>query len=96
MKWILCGLTFALTVAMAVGTAAIRTGNVQLRREIERDYRRIEARKIMLRRLSVTAIEQVTPERLVVLLRSLTGPTSQGDEGSPPSEPLAGAEAPWQ
>ena len=96
MKWILCGLTFALAVALAVGTAAIRAGNVQLRRDLERDYRGIEARKIMLRRLSVLAVEQVTPERLVVLLRSLMDPAPEGPEGPHPSEPRAGAEASWQ
>jgi hypothetical protein len=76
MKWILCGLTFALAVALAVGTAAIRAGNVQLRRDIERDWRRVEARAIELRRLSVMAVEHVTPERLVVLLRSLMTPVA--------------------
>ena len=95
MKWILCGLTFALAVALAVGTAAIRAGNVQLRREIERDVRRIEARHVMVRHLAVMAVEQVTPERLVVLLRRLMGPTSPDHEVDP-SEPRAGADAPWQ
>ena len=46
MKWVLCGITFALSVALAVGTASYRAGNTKMRLQIEREYRSIEARRI--------------------------------------------------
>lgn len=71
MKWVLCGMTFALSVALAVGTASYRAGNTRLRMQIEREYRSIEARRIEVRRLSLAAAEQATPERLCDRLRAV-------------------------
>lgn len=74
MKWLLCGLTFALSVAIAIGTAALRAENIHLRKQIERDCRRIEVRRMELGRLQRLALEQGTPERLAVALRALLRP----------------------
>lgn len=92
MRWVLCGLTFALAVALAVGTVAIRAENVRLRHRLESDYRRLEARAIELRRLSVQAAESVTPERLAAALHDLlraAGARTGARAGS-------GEHAPWQ
>ncbi len=70
MKWVLCGITFALTVVLAIGTASYRAGNARLRLQLEREYRGLEARRIEVRRLSLSAAEQATPERLCDRLRS--------------------------
>ncbi len=77
MKWILCGLTFAMSVGLAIATAALRAENVHLRQQIERDCRRIEIRRMELGRLQRLAIEQATPERLVVQLRAMVRPPRQ-------------------
>lgn len=87
MKWVLCGITFALSVALAVGTASYRAGNTRLRMQIEREYRSIEARRIEVRRLSLAAAEQATPERLCDRLRAVL----LASGASAPKEP-----APWQ
>jgi hypothetical protein len=84
MRWVLCGLTFALTVALAIGTAAIRAENIRLRHRLDREYRAIEARAIELQRLSVQAVELVTPERLAASLRALVrGPARAPKEAAP-------------
>lgn len=85
MRWILAGLTFALTVCLAIGTAAIRAENVRKRRQLEREIQAIEARGIELRRLSVQAMAAATPERLADRLHQLLR------EGNP-----ALGELPWQ
>ncbi len=87
MKWVLCGITFALSVALAVGTASYRAGNTRLRMQIEREYRSIEARRIEVRRLSLAAAEQATPERLCDRLRDVL----RASVATAPKEP-----APWQ
>jgi hypothetical protein len=69
MKWVLCGITFALSVVLAVGTASYRAGNAKLRLQLEREYRSIEARMIEVRRLSLRTAELATPERLCDRLR---------------------------
>ncbi len=89
MKWALCGLTFALAVVLAIGTAAIRAGNIHLRQQLERDYRAIEARAVELGRLSAQALDQVTPERLAGALRHLIDVESERPKA-------AAVEAPWQ
>ncbi|MGE3174772.1 MAG: hypothetical protein AB7O97_19235 [Planctomycetota bacterium] len=97
MKWLLCGLTFALAVGLAVATAAIRAGNIRLRQQLERDYRRIEARAIELRRLQVLAIDQVTPERLAGELRALLRPAAGQDASAAAAAATGGQEAvSWQ
>ena len=45
-----------------------------LRKQIERDCRRIEIRRMELGRLQRLAIEQATPERLAVQLRAMVRP----------------------
>lgn len=69
MRWALCGLTFALCVALAVATASFRATNLRLRSEMERDFRALKARDIEVRRLSLLAAEHATPERLADRLR---------------------------
>ena len=90
MKWVLCGLTFALAVALAIATAAIRAGNTLVKQGIEEDYKRIDWRWTELQRLRVVAINEVTPERLAAQLRELTDPV-------PPPAAVSTEEAtPWQ
>lgn len=74
MRWLLAGLTFALTVALAIGTAAIRAENIRLRRWLDRDLLSIEDRAVELRRLSVRAMAAATPERLAEQLHRLLPP----------------------
>jgi hypothetical protein len=87
MKWVLCGITFALSVALAVGTASYRAGNTKMRLQIEREYRSIEARRIEVRRLSLAAAERATPERLCDRLRDVL----RASGAVAPKEPT-----PWQ
>jgi hypothetical protein len=87
MKWLLCGLTFALAVGLAIATAAIRAGNTLVKRQIEEERERIEWRRVERQRLHVLALNEVTPERLAQQLRALAEPASTA----------APAEAsPWQ
>jgi len=76
MKWVLCGLTFALAVALAIATAAIRSGNTLAKHQIAEESRRIEWRQTELTRLSIVALNEVTPERLAKQLRELIEPES--------------------
>jgi hypothetical protein len=71
MKWVLCGLTFALSVVLAVATVSIRAGNTRLRLELAREFRSIEARRMEVGRLSLQTAEHATPERLCDRLREL-------------------------
>jgi uncharacterized membrane-anchored protein YhcB (DUF1043 family) len=64
MRWLLAGLLFALAVALAIGTVAIRAGNAALRHRVERTYRDILDRKGELERLSIECTEAATPEHL--------------------------------
>jgi hypothetical protein len=64
MRWLLAGLLFALAVALAIGTAAIRAENAHYRRLVETTYRDILDRKIELQRLAVERLAEATPERL--------------------------------
>lgn len=82
MRWLLCGLTFALAVALAVGTAAIRAENLRERQRIDRELRKIEIRRLELQRLSVQALERATPERLAANLRSLLKQAPSAQEQS--------------
>ena len=70
-KWILCGLSFALAVALAIGTTAIRAANVHARQRLQREWNGIVLRRMELQRLSVQSIERATPERLAQSLRAL-------------------------
>jgi len=74
MRWVLCGISFALAVALAIGTAAIRADNIRERHRLERELLRIQARQLELQRLSVQALERATPERLAANLRVLMKP----------------------
>jgi hypothetical protein len=71
MKWMLCGLSFALAVALAIGTTAIRADNVHARQRLEREWNGLLLRRMELQRLSVQSIERATPERLASSLRTL-------------------------
>ena len=64
MKWLLAGLAFALAVALAIGTVAMRAGNLALRHEVELRYRAVQDRIVELRRLSVERDAAAVPERL--------------------------------
>ncbi len=68
MRWLLAGLLFALAVALAIGTVAIRAGNAALRHDVERSYHDIQDRIVELRRLSVERAEASTPECLAVAM----------------------------
>ncbi|MBX3462367.1 MAG: hypothetical protein KF830_04295 [Planctomycetes bacterium] len=64
MRWLCAGLLFALAVALAIGTVAIRAGNAALRHQVELTYADIQDRIVELRRLSVEGAEAAKPERL--------------------------------
>lgn len=67
MRWLIAGLLFALAVALAIATAAIRAGNVVRRRQIEDSYRKVDHRTVERQRLSVAVLEAASPERLAEL-----------------------------
>lgn len=71
MRWVLCGITFALSVVLAIATASFRAGNTRLRLELASEFRNLEARRMEVGRLSLLAAEQATPERLCDQLRDL-------------------------
>ena len=71
MKWILCGLTFAMAVVLAIGTASVGADNARRRFALDRDFRQLEARSIELQRLRLLSAAQSAPDRLVVHLRQL-------------------------
>lgn len=64
MRWLLAGLSFAMAVALAVGTAAVRVENAHYRRAAELAYRDCVDRWMELRRLAVERLEEGKPERL--------------------------------
>ncbi len=64
MRWLLAGLLFALAVALAIGTAAIRAENAHCRRRVDQALRDIDDRRVELTRLSVERLEAATPEKL--------------------------------
>jgi hypothetical protein len=64
MRWLLAGLLFALAVALAIATAAIRAENARCRHWIEASYRAIGDRVVELRRLSIERLDDASPERL--------------------------------
>lgn len=81
MRWLLAGLLFALTVALAIGTAAIRAENASLRRKVDQALRDIADRNVELTRLSVERLQDATPERLAdVLWRHLRAETARRAE----------------
>ncbi len=68
MKWLLAGLLFALAVAMAIGTAAIRAENVRRRLAVEDLRNAIQLRSVELQRLAIDRVEAVAPHRLAEAL----------------------------
>lgn len=64
MRWLLAGLLFALAVALAIATAALRADNARCRHHVERAYRDVWDRLIEFKRLSVERLEEASPERL--------------------------------
>lgn len=67
MRWLLAGLLFALAVALAIGTAAMRADNARARHDVDELYRAILDRRVELRRLAVERLAEATPERLAQL-----------------------------
>jgi hypothetical protein len=67
MRWLLAGLLFALSVALAIGTAAIRAENARYRRIVDEALRDIHDRNMELTRLSVERLQDATPERLAAV-----------------------------
>lgn len=70
MRWLLAGLCFALTVGLAVASAAIESDNIRLRRRIELLHVQATDRLVELRRRAVQALEQEVPEALAARLRA--------------------------
>jgi hypothetical protein len=64
MKWLLAGLLFALAIALAIGTAALRADNVRMRHRVELAIQAAEDRIVEFTRLSVERLAEATPERL--------------------------------
>ncbi|MBL8755079.1 MAG: hypothetical protein JNK15_17375 [Planctomycetes bacterium] len=64
MKWALCGILFALAVALAIATAAVRAENARTRHRIELEYRAVWDRVSEFRRLSVQKLQEASPDRL--------------------------------
>jgi hypothetical protein len=64
MRWLLAGLLFALAVALAIGTAALRAENAIRRLEVERLHHEVFDRTIELRRLTVEQLDEGSPEQL--------------------------------
>jgi hypothetical protein len=64
MRWVLAGLCFALAVALAIATAALRADNARCRHRVERVYRDVWDRLVEYKRLSVERLAAATPERL--------------------------------
>lgn len=92
MRWLLCGLTFALAVGLAIATVAIRAGNAKLRRELEAEHRSVDARRVELERLALQVADESAPEQLAQRLRGILGRTPAAGPGA-----AAATEAqPWQ
>ena len=66
MKWLLAGWLFALAVALAIGTAALRADNARRRCLVENCYLATWDRIVELRRLSIDRLAEASPERLAV------------------------------
>lgn len=64
MRWAIAGLLFALTVALAIATAALRADNVHARKRIERSVRSLADRQVELTRLSMQKLDTATPQHL--------------------------------
>jgi hypothetical protein len=64
MRWALAGLLFALAVALAVVTAALRADNARARHRVELQLQAAWDRVAEYTRLSVDKLAQATPERL--------------------------------
>ncbi len=64
MNWVLAGIAFALAVAMAIGTAAVRAENALRRYAVERAYRESYDRFVELSRLRIEQLAQTSSARL--------------------------------
>jgi ribosomal protein L17 len=64
MRWWLAGLLFALAVAQAIGTAALRAENARLRFAVESLQTSIQDRRVEHARLVVDRLADSKPERL--------------------------------
>ena len=65
MKWALAGICFALLVALAIGTAAIRAENVQRRKALQVTWQRFFDYRIAYEYEVVLWHEAARPRRLV-------------------------------
>jgi hypothetical protein len=70
MRWMLAGLAFALTVGLAIATAAFRADNTRCRLRIQADIDRILDRMVELDRLKVRVQEEAAPARLAAQIRA--------------------------
>lgn len=64
MRWMLAGLLFALAVALAIFTAALRAENARTRHRVEREYREVWDRVVEFKRLSIEKLSEASPQRL--------------------------------
>lgn len=64
MRWLLAGLLFALAIALAIGTAALRADNTRARHHVEIARRDVWDRIVEFKRLSVDRLKEASPERL--------------------------------
>lgn len=64
MRWLLAGLLFALAVALAIATAALRADNARCRHHVECAYRDVWDRVVEYKRVSVERLAEASPERL--------------------------------
>lgn len=69
MKWVLAGLSFALLVALAIGTVALKAENVRARARIERLSRDVEFCRMEVTRRAL--LEGETSEHLARLWRQV-------------------------
>lgn len=64
MRWMLAGLLFALAVALAVFSAALRAENARARHRVECEYRAVWDRVVEFKRLTIERLAEASPERL--------------------------------
>lgn len=68
MRWLLAGLLFALAVALAIGSAAIRAENALRRHAAEQLYREIHDRRAEYERLAIEQLDAASPEQLALAM----------------------------
>ena len=71
LKWLLSGFAFAMAAALAIGTAAIKSTNVQQRRELERIYQEAAALEVTFELEKAAWRRAVDPRRLAEMWAAL-------------------------